>query len=164
MRYISEALNKLKEMQLDEMAKTLKDARDYATNQSFNFMRHMACFIASYIKKDINLQDINHYINESEDIFLKVVTTKVKTKSGYLPIKDIYDSFLDGHVMRLIIENIDDEHKLIFENVDINYISNLYAIFIQKIKNKLIHNINAKDIFNQSLDEIKNIIDKDYKK
>lgn len=157
MNYIDEALEQ--EKSLNEMATPLKKAREKAMNQSLPFMQHVACFLATYIKKDINMKDIPHYESKSQKIFIDVVTTKVNTKAGVLSVKDIYNLFLDGHVMKLVIENIDKEHKPVFLNVNIDYISILYDTFKDTLKEKLEQKIIAIDAFNKSLEKIKDTID-----
>ena len=117
---------------LDEMAKTLKDARNYAATQSLPFIEHFS-YIDATFRKNVPSNDLRGWLETLERIGRDVVATKVKGTNKALPLKYVYDDFLDGKVPEMVLKGIDARHKPLFDGVDKGLVADDYDEFKENL-------------------------------
>ena len=140
---------------LDEMAKTLKDARDYATSQSLPFIQHFA-YVDATFRKDVASTDLRGWVDTLKTIATDVAATKVKGTNKALPLKYVYGDFLDGKVAEAALQYIDAKHKPLFDGVDKGLVADDYDEFKENLYADLKGGANVGDAIQSRLEGLGN--------
>ena len=140
---------------LDEMAKTLKDARYYATSQSLPFIQHFA-YVDATFRKDVASTDLRGWVDTLKTIATDVATTKVKGTNKALPLKYVYGDFLDGKVPEMVLKGIDAQHRPLFDGVDKGLVADDYEEFKENLYADLKGGANVGDAIQSRLEGLGN--------
>ena len=140
---------------LDEMAKTLKDARDCATSQSLPFIQHFA-YVDATFRKDVASTDLRGWVDTLKTIATDVAATKVKGTNKALPLKYVYGDFLDGKVAEAALQYIDAKHKPLFDGVDKGLVADDYDEFKENLYADLKGGANVGDAIQSRLEGLGN--------
>lgn len=140
---------------LDEMAKTLKDARYYATSQSLPFIQHFA-YVDATFRKDVASTDLRGWVDTLKTIATDAATTKVKGTNKALPLKYVYGDFLDGKVPEMVLKGIDAQHRPLFDGVDKGLVADDYEEFKENLHADLKGGANVGDAIQSRLEGLGN--------
>lgn len=140
---------------LDEVAKTLKDARDYATSQSLPFIQHFA-YVDATFRKDVASTDLRGWVDTLKKIATDVAATKIKGTNKALPLKYVYGDFLDGKVPEMVLQYIDAKHRPLFDGVDKGLVADDYDEFKENLYADLKGGANVGDAIQSRLEGLGN--------
>ena len=117
---------------LAEMAYSLRDAKIHIGSQSLPFIEHFA-YVDATFRKDVASTDLRGWVDTLKTIATDVVATKVKGTNKALPLKYVYDDFLDGKVTEMVLQYIDAKHKPLFDGVDKGLVADDYEEFKENL-------------------------------
>ena len=96
------------------------------------------------------------WVDTLKTIATNVATTKVKGTNKVLPLKYVYDDFLDGKVPEMVLKGIDARHKPLFDGVDKGLVADDYEEFKENLHADLKGGANIGDAIQSRLEGLGN--------